>query len=433
MADEKMRFTSDFFKVFSMDTREASRGLVSGDVEKDELRIAMLLATINAANSLVDASEVVNRVVDMTIMLTSADRGFLLLKEPDDSLSVQVARNCYGKDLHLDDPFSHSIPAQVIATGKSYWIVDTLSEDKSVTAKSVQDLQLRTIMCAPLKIRGEITGVIYLDSKLANKEFRNADLAVFEALCLQLAVTLENAWISHAAVQTERNIAIGNLTQVLMEHLITPLVEVESHAIALEEDAELPEHRRGQARQIRKLVSQALELLDTIQETAGTDINASWEEITLSSLVQSALERYRTEIEANRIEVDFNLDSEGRLTMEPDRMGRAVSSLVRNAIGAMTEGGRLSIDIADQANGWVELSIVDSGSGAKARWSDAAFEPFMTKGDRDDRGDRGGMGDHDLDLAVVRQIIENHGGSIAVSNPKPDQTRFSIRLRAEKE
>jgi signal transduction histidine kinase len=429
MADEKKRFTSDFFKVFSMDAREASRGLVSGDVEKDELRIAMLLATINAANSLVGASEVVNRVVDMTIMLTSADRGILLLKEPDGKLSVQVARNCFGKPLQLNDPFSHSIPAQVIETGKSYWIVDTLSEDKTAIAKSVQDLQLRTIMCAPLKIRGEITGVIYLDSKLTNKEFRNADLAVFEALCLQLAVTLENAWLNHAAVQTERNIAVGTLTQILMEHLITPLVEVESHAMALEEDDAISAERRAQAGQIRKLVSQSLELLDTIHETSGDDHGFSREECTLASLVQSALERYRTKIEAYHIDVSFNLDSEGQLAMDPERMGRVVSSLVRNAIDAMPQGGALSINLADQAEGWVELSIVDSGSDAQKRSSEAAFEPFMSKGGKGGSGN----GDSDLDLAIVRQIVENHGGSISADNPEPGRTRFVIRLRAEKE
>ena len=328
MADQKKRMSSDFFKVFNMDAREASRGLVTGDVEKDELRIAMLLATINAANSLVDVSDVVNRVVDMTIMLTAADRGILLLKEPDGTLSVQVARNCYGKPLPEDDAFSHSIPEQVIETGKSYWIVDTLSEDKAVRAKSVQDLQLRTIMCAPLKIRGEITGVIYLDSKLANKEFRNADLAVFEALCLQLAVTLENAWLNHAAVQTERNIAVGNLTQVLMDHLAKPLVEVEAHALDFEQDTTLTAAQREQAAQMRKLASQSLNLLDSIQEAAGVASDSAREEFTLSSLVQSALERYRTEIEARKIEVSFSLDSEGRLAMDPERMGRVVSSLV---------------------------------------------------------------------------------------------------------
>lgn len=419
-----MRFTSDFFKVFSMDAREASRGLVTGDVEKDELRIAMLLATINAANSLVDVSDVVNRVVDMTIVLTAADRGILLLKEPDGSLSVQVARTCYGKPLLEDAPYSHSIPEQVIETGKSYWIVDTLSEDKAVQTKSVADLQLRTIMCAPLKIRGEITGVIYLDSKLANKEFRNADLAVFEALCLQLAVTLENAWINHAAVQTERNIAVGNLTKVLMDHLATPLVEMEAHAIAFEEDETLSEERHAQASQIRMLASQSLNLLERIQEAAGIASDSAREEFTLSSLVQSALERYRTELETRNIEVSFSLDSEGRLAMDPERMGRVVSSLIRNAIGAMPEGGDLSISLDDQEDGWVELAIADSGAGDAARSSDAAFEPFMTKGNK---------GAGELDLAIVRQIIENHGGSTSVSNPKPGWTCITIRLRADKE
>jgi len=424
MGDEKKRFTSDFFKVFSMDAREASRGLVTGDVEKDELRIAMLLATINAANSLVDASDVVNRVVDMTLLLTAADRGILLLKEPDGSLSVQVARNCYGKPLPEDAPYSHSIPEQVIETGKSYWIVDTLSEDKAVRAKSVADLQLRTIMCAPLKIRGEITGVIYLDSKLANKEFRNADLAVFEALCLQLAVTLENAWINHAAVQTERNIAVGNLTQILMDHLAKPLVEMEAHAVAFEQDETLSEERHAQASQIRKLASQSLGLLESIQEAAGIASSSAREEFTLSSLVQSALERYRTELEAQNIEVTFSLDSEGRLAMDPERMGRVVSSLIRNAIGAMPDGGDLAINLDDQEDGWVELVITDSGSRGPARSSNAAFEPFMAKGEKNVS---------ELDLAVVRQIVENHGGTTSVSNPEPGRTCFTIRLRAERE
>ncbi len=431
MANEMKRLSSDFFKVFNIDAREASRGLVTGDVEKDELRIAMLLATINAANSLVDVREVVGRVLDMTITLTSADRGILLIKEADGSLSVEMARSCYGKPLPRDDPFSRSIPEQVLQTGKSYWIVDTLSEDKTATAKSVQDLQLRTIMCAPLKIRDEITGVIYLDSKLANREFRNADLAVFEALCLQLAVTLENAWINEVAVRAERDAAIGSITKILMDQLAAPLLEVESHAIDLQEDDSLLEDHRARAGRIRDLASQALTLLDNIAGSSadgdGKGGEHPREEVSIASLVQAALERYRTEIEVRRIHVSFDPQSEGQIPMDSERMGRVVFGLVRGSMDAMPGGGELHITIQELEDGWVELAMVDTRSADAGRApSDPALEPFMAMGAKS-TGPRGGGGD--LDLAVARQIVENHGGSLSVDTSEPGRARLTIRLR----
>jgi signal transduction histidine kinase len=199
---------------------------------------------------------------------------------------------------------------------------------------------------------------------------------------------------------------------------VKPLVEVEAYALTLEEDDELPGSVRERGKQIRELTSGSLGLLDTIQDYVGEGSHVR-EEVTLSSLVQSALERYRTELESKNIEVSFGLDSEGRVTLDPERMSRVISSLVRNAITAMPDGGNLSLRISDVDDKWVELSISDSGTSLDESALETAFEPFMSPSNREGTV---------LDLAVVRQIVENHGGTIALVTAEGEDTRLLVRL-----
>jgi GAF domain-containing protein len=210
--------------------------MLTSDREQDERRLALVLATLNAVNSTSDMGRVTARVLDLAIELAEADRGVLLLTDDAGELTVELGRDAEQRDLPRDLDYSRTIVDQVAESGVAACIVDTLEVSDWKMGRSVSDLHLRAIMCSPLRIRDETTGVIYVDSKLARREFQEADVEVFEALCQQFAVTLENAWLNEAMLEGERETAAALLARRTRERLIVPLLELEQRIGALRPD-----------------------------------------------------------------------------------------------------------------------------------------------------------------------------------------------------
>ncbi|MGZ3406788.1 MAG: ATP-binding protein, partial [Polyangia bacterium] len=106
------------------------------------------------------------------------------------------------------------------------------------------------------------------------------------------------------------------------------------------------------------------------------------------------------------------------------QLRQALLNLLRNAVDAMREGGRLTLRaarVADAADGrTVELTISDTGEGIAADHLPKIFDPFFSTKE-------GGTG---LGLALTQQIIVEHGGKIEVRSERGRGTTFVVRLVA---
>lgn len=105
------------------------------------------------------------------------------------------------------------------------------------------------------------------------------------------------------------------------------------------------------------------------------------------------------------------------LDVDPDLVCQVLLGLLANAAEAVGAGGAITIE-ARRAERGVEIAVADSGPGVPAEVRERIFEPFFTTRAR-------GTG---LGLAVARQIVEAHGGAIAVGDRPGGGARFSLRL-----
>lgn len=120
---------------------------------------------------------------------------------------------------------------------------------------------------------------------------------------------------------------------------------------------------------------------------------------------------------ASRQGVVCSVDGESvRVVGDRDLLERAIDNLVRNALDAMTDGGRLTLVVSSDLGGGATLRIADSGPGLADE--EAVFEPFFTTRAR-------GIG---LGLPLARQIAERHGGSLAATSAPGAGTTFVLTL-----
>jgi signal transduction histidine kinase len=100
-----------------------------------------------------------------------------------------------------------------------------------------------------------------------------------------------------------------------------------------------------------------------------------------------------------------------------DQLRQVLLNLLTNAYEAMPEGGAITVSVRE-ANGRLEIKVVDSGSGMDDTVAARVFEPFYTQKAR-------GIG---LGLAVTKRIVDSHGGSIAVDSTPGAGSTFTIEL-----
>ena len=104
---------------------------------------------------------------------------------------------------------------------------------------------------------------------------------------------------------------------------------------------------------------------------------------------------------------------------DPNQIEQVVLAMVINAIDAMPQGGNLWITARQASATSVELIIRDDGMGISDEHLSHIFEPFYTT------KEYGGSG---LGLAISQNIVERHGGSIAVKSRMGQGTTFTILL-----
>ncbi len=127
----------------------------------------------------------------------------------------------------------------------------------------------------------------------------------------------------------------------------------------------------------------------------------------------------------HRIHVETKFLSRPRAWVVPGQIEQILVNLVLNARQAMPNGGRLKIEVRENAAGdTVEVKVADTGLGIPPEQMRQIFEPFFTTKQPDEYG-RGGTG---LGLSVCRQIIEQHQGRIRVESVVGKGSTFTLKL-----
>jgi two-component system NtrC family sensor kinase len=161
-------------------------------VRRDDLEA--LLDISKAINSTLVLDDILQMVMRRAIKLLRAERGFLMLLDEEGNLQFKTAHNICKESLSKEDfRISMSIASSVAATGKSVYASDAQHDERYSKQKSVVELDLKSVMCVPLKSKEKIIGILYLDNSAKSNIFLQSDLYLFELFAGQAAIAIENA------------------------------------------------------------------------------------------------------------------------------------------------------------------------------------------------------------------------------------------------
>ena len=209
---------------------------------------------------------------------------------------------------------------------------------------------------------------------------------------------------------------------MLAHEIGTPLNSVAVHLQLLARSAGLTNQDRqrlvtidGQIRRLVQTVQQRLVLTrGEVRRLEPTDLN---------NVVRSVTDLMGPVLVAKGIACSFATDSElPKIQVDGHQVQQMLLNLLTNAVDAMPTGGSLRVETG-VAGGTVWLRVADSGPGIPPDAREQVFEPFFTT-----KKQGKGVG---LGLAICRQIVETHRGSIEITESPGGGATFEIRLPLE--
>jgi PAS domain S-box-containing protein len=184
------------------------------------------------------------------------------------------------------------------------------------------------------------------------------------------------------------------------------------------------------AQAIKRNVEHQTRLIDDLLDTSRIIIGKLVLErrpVNLADVVHAALDLSRASAKAKEIELRFSSDRpEMVVDGDPGRLQQVVINLLSNGIKFTPHGGTVEVGLR-QAEGRVQLTVADNGIGIESDFLPYVFDRF-SQADSSTTRRYSGLG---IGLALVRHLVEMHGGTVRVSSPGPGQgTAFTIDLPA---
>jgi signal transduction histidine kinase/ActR/RegA family two-component response regulator len=174
-----------------------------------------------------------------------------------------------------------------------------------------------------------------------------------------------------------------------------------------------------------KMQAQLIEdILDVSRIIAGK-LSLESRPLELAQIINAAIDAARAAADAKSIQIQTHCDTGvGLVSGDAGRLQQVVSNLLSNAVKFTPNGGRVDVRL-ERLDSDAQITVSDTGNGISADFLPLIFDRF-SQADSTTTRKHGGLG---LGLAIVRQIIEMHGGTVHAESPGEGQgATFRVRL-----
>jgi signal transduction histidine kinase/ActR/RegA family two-component response regulator len=336
----------------------------------------------------------------------------------------------------MDAP--HGVP-NVLRTGASELYTDIPEEMLVAAARDEEHLRIMreigftSAMVVPLAVQGRTLGAITFVSAESGRRYGQTDLAFAEDLARRAATAIENARLYREAQDARRSAEEASRLKdeflaTVSHELRTPLTAMLGWAHLLraghldERSAKNAlETIERNARSQSQLIDDLLDVSRIITGKLRLDVR----QIDPSSVIESAIEALHPAAEAKGVRIQKVMDTGvSSIAGDPARLQQVVWNLLSNAIKFTPRSGRVQVRL-ERINSHIEIAVSDTGSGISPRFLPHVFDRFR-QADQSTTREYGGLG---LGLAIVRHLVELHGGTVrAESHGEGKGATFTVML-----
>src|SRR6201998_2766849 len=183
------------------------------DLEK----LTLFLEAARKLNTVGVLDEILVTLVDTTLKLIRAERGYVFLKDEEGNLRLAAGRNSKGEALLDDKTISHSILDEALKSNSEFLFTDTSQSLDLAVRQSIVAYDLRTVICMPLRkpqvqttrdannpAEAEVMGALYLDSRFASRDISSVSHDILRVIATEAASLIENARLVQAEEASRR-------------------------------------------------------------------------------------------------------------------------------------------------------------------------------------------------------------------------------------
>jgi signal transduction histidine kinase/DNA-binding response OmpR family regulator len=415
-------------------TAEAARSAA----EQSERRAAFLADASRILASSLDYDSTIKRVAELSVievcdwcsigLLEDGEKiKFAAIAHSDPSRIAQIAAitSEYG-------PHPRAELLRVIYSGEPE-LVDHIDDEvlKGWAANDehlgiLKQLNLRSCITVPLRARERILGAMKFATAESGRTLGQRDLALAEDLGRRVAVAIDNSRLYQEAQQANR--MKDEFLAVLSHELRTPLTPILGWTRILRGGPQTQERLTYGMEIIERNVKAQMKLIEDLLDVSRIitgKMRLNMRNFELLPLLQNSTDSVRPSVDAKQIVFTTTFGTERRaLYADPERIQQILWNLLSNAIKFTPKRGDIALRVShDDSNTTIE--ITDSGVGISEKFLPHVFERFQQADSSTTRA-FGGLG---LGLAIVRHLVELHGGTVsATSAGEGKGATFTIKL-----
>ena len=404
-------------------TARAEAEYAAEKIRRLQAVIDSVLAHLTLENLL---TEMLNRIREL---LETDSAAILLLSEDGQSLVMRAAIGSQEEVIGMRIPLGQGVSGS-IAASRAPLVVEDLSAVEVINP--VLRREARSLIGAPLIVKGELIGVIHADTAKL-KRFAENDVRLLQLAADRVALAIEQRRLYEVEQQARRQAEEANRTKdeflaIVSHELRSPLNAILGYTRMLRSG---PEDREGFNKVtgvIERSAKAQLQIIEDLLDSARIVTGKLRIEPSLIDLVpalEAALDTVRSAAEAKGITLVANFSHLPEQVLgDSTRLQQVVWNLLTNAVKFTQEGGRVELRMEGAAD-HIRIAVSDTGKGIEPEFLPFVFDRFR-QADSSSGRRYGGLG---LGLSLVKHLVELHGGTItAASEGAGRGTTFTITL-----
>jgi PAS domain S-box-containing protein len=414
------------------------------------------VALINDMSDRKRADERLHLLYETTRDLLATKQPLLLMSNLFHKLSEQLELHCYynymveEKDnrqmLHLrnyegvSDEAAESLAwielgdylCGLVAEQRQQIVLNQEQIATHPNAQLVNSMGITAYAGQPLIAQGQLLGTLSFAS-LTRTSFTPEEIDLLQSTCEQVAIAIERANLLTSIQQQAEQLQQANRIKdeflaIVSHELRSPLNPILGWSTLLQTqklDQTKTTYALKTIARNAKLQAELIEDLLDISRILRGKLSLNICQVNLVSIVEAAIETVQLSASAKSIQIHTQLESNvGLVSGDSSRLQQVVWNLLSNAVKFTEAGGQVEIRL--QRNGsFAQISVSDTGKGISPDFLPYVFDYFRQEDGATTRK-FGGLG---LGLAIVRHLLELHGGTIEVESPGEGKgATFTVKL-----